>query len=238
MSEKNRRKKLRQYDRRSPVWEHNFRGRFDADGLATCEIATGDETEYCGRGRARCWRDARCCHSDGSGGGHSSERARNRCEACRSRKPPRISFDGHVWLPLGLIHTKTGVKTNALESGDNVGESIRVKRTFSLPQRSIDEISGGGFLRVTSSTLLRMTHSVTSIDAYFLTPRCIRHGWLLLELRRLLLLLRWFRLQVLLQVSLQLAERQLFGGFERICVGRVVFQIRATVVAVVVEVIL
>ena len=140
-------------------------------------------------------------------------------------------------MPLGLIHTKTGVKTNALESGDNVGESIRVKRTFSLPQRSIDEISGGGFLRVTSSTLLRMTHSVTSIDAYFLTPRCIRHGWLLLELRRLLLL-RWFRLQVLLQVSLQLAERQLFGGFERICVGRVVFQIRATVVAVVVEVIL
>merc|ERR1719193_1764549 len=57
---------------------------------------------------------------------------------------------------------------------------------FSLPQWSIDEIGGGGSLRVTSSTLLRMTHSVTSIDANFFTPRYIRHGWLLLKLRRLL----------------------------------------------------
>ena len=90
---------------------------------------------------------------------------------------------------------------------------------------------------MTSSTLLRMTHSVTSIDANFFTPRCIRHGWLLLlKLRRRLLLLR-FRLQVLLQVSLQLAERQLFGGFERIRVWGVVFRIRSAVVAVVVVIV-
>ena len=100
------RDKLGQSDSGSPVWEHNFRGRLDADDLATCEIVTDDEIECCGRGR--CWRDARCCccHSDGSGGGHSSERARNRCGVCRSRKPPKISSDGLVWLPLGLIYIR------------------------------------------------------------------------------------------------------------------------------------